>query len=51
MTTPTEEAALRTIIAEREGRLARMLLDPYARRDQLQELRASIERLRKELQA
>lgn len=46
---PVEEAGLRQAIAQREARLAQLLLDPRATRQQVDELRNAIERLRREL--
>jgi hypothetical protein len=44
-----EEALLRALIAEREQALAAALRGTYHRRDQLDAMRAGIERLRREL--
>jgi hypothetical protein len=47
--TPAEEAGLRAAIAEREQRLAKMLMDPRATRQECDQVRHAIERLRREL--
>lgn len=47
--TPTEEAALRTALAERERRLAEVLVNPM-RQHEVQKMRDSVERLRKEIE-
>lgn len=47
--TPLEEAGLRQAIAQREAKLAQLLLSPRATRQDVDELRHAIERLRREL--
>ncbi len=46
---PVEEAGLRQALAQREAKLAQLLLDPHASRQDVDAARRAVERLRSEL--